>query len=149
MLLQQVSKTIGYLPFSEDIIALRLLDQQSVGGVLLSRMTSDIYKDMKKKHPSVKHRDGCEMNSNGAAGPSGLDAIAWTHILLSHNYCNAGKGLRWSISSISKERAIIYVDLDAQTNPSTSIEAYIFQLFTRKPCDASSGNKSFSRLSGR
>ena len=38
------------------------------------------------------------MKTFGAAGPSGLDAIGWRHILLFRNYGDAGRDLRSSLA---------------------------------------------------
>ncbi|CAB4032710.1 Hypothetical predicted protein [Paramuricea clavata] len=100
----QLSKTFARLMLRGKVNAvLRLLDHQSAGGVL--PLSDVIYEDLRRKHPSAKPGDSpvmiegeipfidpallAVMNTNGAAGPSGLDAIGWRHILVSRNYGNA------------------------------------------------------------
>ena len=127
---QRLSKTFASLTLRGKVDAtLRLLDHQSTGGVL--PLSDEIYEDLRKKHPSAKPGDSsvtteveipfihpaqfanidettiskAAMNTNGDAGPSGLDAIGWRHILLSRNYGDAGKDLRSSLASMSKKRA--------------------------------------------
>ena len=42
------------------------------------------------------------LKTKGAAGPSGLDAIGWRHILLSRNYGDHGKTFRKSIAQFAR-----------------------------------------------
>ena len=97
---------------------MRLLDEQSSGGVL--SLSDDVLKELRLKHPAGKEGNPSvmlegeipfvdpvlfenidksmiikgAMNTNGAAGPSGLDALGWRHILVSRKYGDAGKDLR-------------------------------------------------------
>ena len=63
------------------------------------------------------------MYTKGAAGPSGLDALGWRHILVSKNYSYTGKELRESIASMARNLATR--TLEIQEDGSTSIEAYL------------------------
>ena len=45
------------------------------------------------------------MNTKGAAGPSGLDALAWRHILVSKNYGSSGKDLRDAVAMMARHLA--------------------------------------------
>jgi hypothetical protein len=63
------------------------------------------------------------MYTRGAAGPSGLDALGWRHILVSKNYGSTGKELRESIASMARNLATRKVEI--QEDGSTDIEAYL------------------------
>ena len=144
----KLSKTFSNLMFQGKVnAALRLLDQESQGGVL--PLTDDVYEDLKKKHPEAKPADASVMitgeipfvdsalfanidestisraalNTNGSAGPSGLDALGWRHILVSRNYGAAGKDLRTSLASMARKLAT--QKLDIQQNQPSSIGAYL------------------------
>ena len=63
------------------------------------------------------------MKTFGAAGPSGLDAIGWRHILLSRNYGDAGRDLRSSLAEMARTLATQKVTI--QPDHSTSLEAFL------------------------
>ena len=97
---EQLSKTFTCLIFRGKVnAALRLLDDQSSGGVL--PLNDEVYQDLRRKHPAAKKED-CSfmlqgvipfvdqalfaniddgtiskavMKTNDAAGPLGLDAL--------------------------------------------------------------------------
>jgi hypothetical protein len=56
----KLSKTFSNLMFQGKVnAALRLLDQETQGGVL--PLTDDVYEDLKKKHPEAKPADASVM----------------------------------------------------------------------------------------
>jgi hypothetical protein len=63
------------------------------------------------------------MYTKGAAGPSGLDALGWRHILVSKNYGSTAKELRESIASMARNLATRKVEI--RKDGSTGTEAYL------------------------
>ena len=63
------------------------------------------------------------MNTNGAAGPSGLDALSWRRILVSRNYGDVGRDLRSSIATMAKLLAT--KKMNVTHNQLTSLETYL------------------------
>ena len=145
---EQLSKTFASLIFRGKVnAALRLLDEQSSGGVL--PLSDDVYQDLRMKHPAAKPEDGsvmlqgevpfvdpalfanineatilkAAMKTNGAAGPSGLDALGWRHILVSRNYGDAGRDLRSSIALMARKLATQMAEVEP--DQPTSLEAYL------------------------
>ncbi len=145
---QHLSRTFANLMLRGKVnAALRLLDEQSSGGVL--PLTEETLQDLRKKHPIAKEGnpavmlDGdipfvdpalfanidestiakAAMNTNGAAGPSGLDAVGWRHILVSRNYGDAGKDLRSSLAIMARHLATKKISVVEKQ--STSLEAYL------------------------
>ena len=125
--------------------ALRLLDEQSFGGVL--SLTEETLQDLRKKHPVAKEGNPSDagwgytfcrssffanidksmlakaaMNTNGAAGTSGLDAVRWSNILVFCNYGGAGKDLRSSPATIARHLA---TKISVVENQPTNFEAYL------------------------
>ena len=125
--------------------ALRLLNEQSKGGVLkLDKKTLD---ELNKKHPqpadvdqSVLLNNHCPIinpiifdcidaeairksaiKTKGAAGPSGLDAEGWRRILVSKNFASHSIDLCKSISNMTKRLCIEKITSNQNSN---SIEAY-------------------------
>ncbi|XP_028417275.1 uncharacterized protein LOC114541674 [Dendronephthya gigantea] len=127
--------------------ALRLLDEQSCGGVL--PLNDAVYKDLLQKHPPAQPEDHSVMidgeipyvdpslfanideaaiakaalRTQGAAGPSGLDALGWRHILVSRNYGDAGKDLRSAIALMARTLATQKVVIGA--DQTTSLETFL------------------------
>ena len=62
------------------------------------------------------------MKTNGAPGPSGLDALGWRHILVSQNYGDAGRDLRTSIALMARNLATQTVDVEP--DETTCLDAY-------------------------
>ena len=141
---QHLSRTFANLMLQGKVnAALCLLDKQSSGGVL--PLTEETLQDLRKKHPVAKEGnpavmlDGdipalfanideltiakATMNTNGAAGPSGLDAVGWRHILVSRNYGDAGKDLRSSLAIMARHLAAKKISV--VENQPTSLEAYL------------------------
>ena len=127
--IENLSKTFASLMFRGKVnAALRLLEEQPPGGVL--PVNDAVYEDLLKKHPSAKPDNSsvmiegdipfvdpsifanideatiakAGMKTFGAAGPSGLDAIGWRHILLFRNYVDAGRDLRSSLAVMANPR---------------------------------------------
>ena len=63
------------------------------------------------------------MKTNDAAGPAGLDALGWRHILVSRNYGDAGRDLRTSIALMARNLATQMVDV--KPDETTCLEAYL------------------------
>ena len=63
------------------------------------------------------------MKTNGAAGPSGLDALSWRHILVSRNYGKVARDLRTSIALMARNLAMQMVDV--KPDETTYLEAYL------------------------
>ena len=145
---EQVSKIFSKLMLEGKVnAAMRLLDETNSGDVL--SLSNEVLEELLKKHPASQPADestlirgevpfvdpavfanidkasvaGAAMYTKGAAGPSGLDALGWRHVLVSQNYGYTGKELRESIASMTRNLATR--TLEIQEDGSTSIEAYL------------------------
>ena len=144
---EQMAKTFAKLMMEGKVnAALRLLDEESSGDVL--PLSDAVLDDLQAKHPppvplnpSVMI-DGeipfvdpvlfanidessiakAAMNTKGAAGPSGLDALAWRHILVSKNYGCAGKDLRDAVATMARHLATRKNNI---VNGKSNLEAYL------------------------
>ena len=112
-------------------------------------LNDEVYQDLRRKHPEAKKEDcsvilqgeipfvdpalfanideapisKAAIRTNDAAGPSGLDALGWRHILLSRNYGDAGRDLRTSIALMARNLATQMVDV--KPDETTCLEAYL------------------------
>ena len=126
---------------------MRLLDETDSGSVL--SLSEEVIEELVRKHPilgpaeesilirgKVPYVDPAvlasidetsvakaAMYTRGAAGPSGLDALGWRHILFSKNYGSTGKELCESIAFMAGNLATCKVEI--QEDGSTDIEAYL------------------------
>ena len=127
---EQTAKSFAKLMMEGKVnAALRVLDEEQSGGVL--PLSEAVLKDLQNKHPLSEPPnptvmiDGeiplvdptlfsnidessiakAAMNTKGAAGPSGLDALAWRHILVSKNYRSSGKDLRDAVAMMARHLA--------------------------------------------
>ena len=145
---EQVSKIFSKLMLEGKVnAAMRPLDETNSGDVL--SLSNEVLEELLKKHPASQPAGEstlirgevpfvdpavfanideasvarAAMYTKGAAGPSGLDALGWRHILVSKNYGYTGKELRESIVSMARNLATR--TLEIQEDGSTSIEAYL------------------------
>ena len=124
-----------------------LHDETSNAGVL--PLLDEVIEELKRKHPEPQPSDESVMidgeipfidpavfanivettiakaalNTHGAAGPSGLDAQGWRHILVSRNYGTAAKDLRSSVAAMARKLAT--KKLEIRDDRLTSIGAYL------------------------
>ena len=145
---EQVSKIFSKLMLEDKVnAAMRLLNQTNSGDVL--SLSNEVLEELLKKHLASQPADEstlirgevpfvgpavfanmdeasvarAAMYTKGAAGPSGLHALGWRHILVSKNYGYTGKELRESIASMARNLATR--TLEIQEDGSTSIEAFL------------------------
>ena len=157
---EQLSKTFASLIFRGKVnAALRLIDDQSSGGVL--PLNDEVYQVPRRKHPAAKKEDcsvmlqgklpsvdttlfanideatisKASMKTNDAADPSGLDALGWRNILVSRNYGDAGSDLRTSIALMARNLATQTVDV--KNDETTCLDAYLWCRFI--PLDKNPG----------
>ena len=145
---EHIAKTFAKLMMQGKVhAALRLLDRQESLGV--AKMSEEMMNDLRNLHPEAREAadeilmEGevpffdpviftniddrsiatAALKTKGAAGPSGLDADGWRHMLVSRNYGKTGKDLRASIAKMTQQLCTREVQVIDGTNRS-NIEAY-------------------------
>ena len=147
---EDYSKTFAKLIFEGKINSgMRLLDESPSAGVLT--FSQAVIDDLKSKHPAPEPANElvliqgeipfvdavlfdsiseesvmkAAINTKVAAGPSGLDALGWRHILVSRNYGEHGKALREAITKLPKSLCT------KNEESENSLEAYLSIDYTR------------------
>ena len=147
---ERSAKTFAKLVLEGKInAAMKLLDQQSSGGVLpLSQSTIN---ELKRKHPEASEADPsllidgqppfvdpvmfqnitettistATLRTRGSSGPSGLDAEGWRRILVSNNFGAAGHHLRGTLATFARKISTTETEvLTENARTYTSLEAY-------------------------
>ena len=130
--------------------AIKLLTANMDGGIL--PLTEETMALLKEKHPEPSSMsddadidisqeevyqvafegiDGDDVrkaaiSTKGGAGPSGLDADGWRHILLSKNFKEANNELREALASCIKKLSTEYLEtFDQEGRLTSNIEAYL------------------------
>ena len=119
----------GVLPLNEETMTL-LQEKHPEPSELSQDALVDIIPD--EIHPvvfDVINGDSVRkamIATKGGAGPSGLDADGWRHLLLSKNFKEANAELREQLAISTKKLATEKIDIEVKNgHPTSNLEAYL------------------------
>ena len=119
----------GILPLTEDTIALLEQKHPNPAPIIDDAIIDKVPEDV---HPVVfSSIDGesirkAAIATKGSAGPSGMDADGWRHVLLSGNFSDANKELRNQLAVTAKILATEKTEIfEKNDRPTSSIDAYL------------------------